>query len=123
MSESAELIPSQIFYSAIKVPNSELEDDKLITEVDRLNQRFGDKVTPGVIDDHIASVRFIYIRSTTLTICVITLKNGWAVVGESAAMSPERYDQGLGETFAYANARNKASGFIAYAKVDAAFRG
>ena len=52
-----------------------------------------------------------YIRpatAQTLTICVITLKNGFSMVGESACADPACYNQALGESLARANALNKA---------------
>lgn len=42
-----------------------------------------------------------------LTICVIVLRNGFTVVGESACASPENYDAELGYKIARENARNK----------------
>ena len=52
-----------------------------------------------------------YIRPSTaqtLTICVITLKNGFSLVGESACADPADYSRLLGEKLARANALNKA---------------
>ncbi|MEO9347990.1 Gp49 family protein [Acinetobacter radioresistens] len=42
-----------------------------------------------------------------LTFCVIVLKNGFTVTGESACASPENFDPGIGCKVAYENARNK----------------
>ena len=42
-----------------------------------------------------------------LTFCVITLKNGFTVTGESACASPENFDKIIGQKIAYENARNK----------------
>ena len=42
-----------------------------------------------------------------LTFCVITLKNGFTVTGESACVSPENFDAEIGKKIAYDNARNK----------------
>jgi len=39
-----------------------------------------------------------------LTVCVLTLENGFTVTGESACVSPENYKQEIGEKFAYGNA-------------------
>jgi Phage protein (N4 Gp49/phage Sf6 gene 66) family len=39
-----------------------------------------------------------------LTICVITLKNGFSVRGESACASPENFNKELGQRLAYENA-------------------
>ena len=42
-----------------------------------------------------------------LTFCVIVLKNGFTVTGESACASPENFDKIIGQKIAYENARNK----------------
>lgn len=42
-----------------------------------------------------------------LTICVLTLANGFTVTGESACASPENFDAELGRKIAYRNARDK----------------
>lgn len=42
-----------------------------------------------------------------LTFCVIVLKNGFTVTGESACASPENFDPEIGRKVAYENARNK----------------
>jgi hypothetical protein len=43
----------------------------------------------------------------TLTICVLSLTNGFNVVGESAPASPENFDAALGRKIARQNAVNK----------------
>lgn len=42
-----------------------------------------------------------------LTICVIVLKNGFTVTGESACASPENFNAKIGQKIAYGNAREK----------------
>ena len=42
-----------------------------------------------------------------LTFCVIVLKNGFTVTGESACASPENFNAEIGQKVAYENARNK----------------
>lgn len=42
-----------------------------------------------------------------LTFCVIILRNGFTVTGESACASPENFDAEIGRKIAYDNARNK----------------
>lgn len=42
-----------------------------------------------------------------LTICVLTLKNGFTVVGKSACASPENYDADLGGKIAREDARKQ----------------
>ena len=43
----------------------------------------------------------------TLTFCVLILKNGFTVTGESACASPENFNAEIGRKIAYENARNK----------------
>lgn len=43
----------------------------------------------------------------TLTFCVLVLKNGFTVTGESACASPENFDAEIGRKIAFENARNK----------------
>ena len=42
-----------------------------------------------------------------LTICILTLENGFTVTGESACASPENFDKLIGQKLAYENALNK----------------
>lgn len=42
-----------------------------------------------------------------LTFCVLVLRNGFTVTGESACASPENFDPEIGKRIAYDNARNK----------------
>ena len=47
------------------------------------------------------------VPDTTATICAITLKNGFTVVGESACIDPENFNHSIGEQVAYNNAFEK----------------
>lgn len=47
------------------------------------------------------------VPNTTVTICAITLKNGFTVVGESACIDPNNFDQAIGQQVAYNNAFEK----------------
>jgi hypothetical protein len=50
-----------------------------------------------------------------LTVCVLVLKNGFTVTGESACASPENYDAELGRKIARANAVSKVWPLMGYA--------
>ena len=50
-----------------------------------------------------------------LTFCVLVLKNGFTVTGESACASPENFDAELGRKIARANAINKVWLLMGYA--------
>ena len=42
-----------------------------------------------------------YVVNGTLTICILTLKNGFKVTGESACIEPEEFDAEIGKEIAY----------------------
>ena len=50
-----------------------------------------------------------------LTICVLVLRNGFTVTGESACASPENFDSDLGRTVARQNAVAKVWPLMGYA--------
>jgi hypothetical protein len=50
-----------------------------------------------------------------LTFCVLVLKNGFTVTGESACASPENFDAEVGRKIARANAINKVWPLMGYA--------
>jgi hypothetical protein len=51
--------------------------------------------------------RFAYTAMTRLTFCVLVLRNGYTVTGESACVSPENFDAELGRKIARQNAIDK----------------
>ena len=65
------------------------------------------RLSPAHIDATIVGEAYHVFPGTTLTICALTLKNGFQVVGESAAASPANFDAELGKKIARDNARNK----------------
>jgi len=65
------------------------------------------RVTPLDIDATIVSANYHRFPGTTLTVCALTLRNGFLVTGESAAASPENFDEAIGKRIAHDNARAK----------------
>ena len=65
------------------------------------------RLTPDHIDAQIAGEAYHVFPGTTLTVCALTLQNGFLVVGESAAASPANFDESIGRRIARDNARNK----------------
>lgn len=65
------------------------------------------RLSPALIDAQIAEIEFYRFRDTTLTMCFLTLKNGFIVTGESAAVSVENFDAEIGKNVAFENARQK----------------
>lgn len=52
---------------------------------------------------------------SALTLCVLVLRNGFTVTGESACASPENFDAAIGRKIARANAVNKVWPLMGYA--------
>ena len=73
------------------------------------------RLTPQHIDDQIVGKYFHVVPNTTMTLCVLTLKNGFHVTGESAAASPANFDPEIGQKIAFDNARGKIWALEGYA--------
>lgn len=68
-------------------------------------QKTPNRVSLDSMKDKIADEEYIHPDTIPhLTICVIILKNGFALVGKSAPADAENYDQALGEKFAFEDA-------------------
>lgn len=65
------------------------------------------RLNPQMIDAAIKSEAYHVFPGTAMTICALTLRNGFIVTGESAAASPENFDEAIGKKIARDNARNK----------------
>lgn len=87
------------------------------------------RVTPDDIEKNIASEHYFtaaegagagpeHIALNLLTFCVLILKNGFTVTGESACASPENFDAELGRKIARGNAKEKCWPLMGYALRD-----
>lgn len=65
------------------------------------------RLNPEHIDSIINKVEYHVFGGTQLTVCCMTLKNGFTVTGESACASPENFNKEIGEKIAFDMARNK----------------
>jgi hypothetical protein len=65
------------------------------------------RLTPDAIDAAIAGEQYHVFEGTTLTVCCLTLRNGYTVTGESAAASQANFDEEIGRKIARQNAREK----------------
>ncbi len=65
------------------------------------------RLTPDHIDAVIDKEDYHVFPGTTLTVCCLTLTNGFNVTGTSAAASPENFDVEIGKKIARQNARNE----------------
>lgn len=65
------------------------------------------RVTPEHLEGVIVSEQYHVFAGTTFTACLLTLKNGYTVLGESACASPENFNAELGRKIARDSAKNK----------------
>jgi hypothetical protein len=67
------------------------------------------KVTKESIEAKIAHVEHTrpFFENPTMTVCAITMRNGFTVTGISAPASPENFDEQVGQRYAYDDAFKK----------------
>jgi len=65
------------------------------------------RITPERIEEVIKSEEYHIFENSQSTVCLLTLNNGYSVIGESACASPENFNKELGEKIARESAKNK----------------
>lgn len=73
----------------------------------------GPKVTEDRINEVIKSVDYFKLTGV-MTACVITLVNGFEILGKSACASPENFDEETGRDLAFQDARRQIWAFEGY---------
>lgn len=72
------------------------------------------RITEADVDAAIVRSQYHVFEGSQLTVCCLTLRNGFTVTGESACASPENFDAELGRKIAYRNAHSKVWQLEAY---------
>lgn len=89
-----------------------MKEDKALNdaEVECMIKRKG-LTAPRLDQTHInsvvADINYYVFPTTQLTVCCLTLVNGFTVTGESACASPENFDAEIGRGIALTNAKDK----------------
>jgi hypothetical protein len=65
------------------------------------------RITPAHINAQIISEAYYVFPGTTVTVCLLTLANGFTVTGESACASAANFNEDIGRSIARDNARDK----------------
>ena len=65
------------------------------------------RLTPEMVDDAIVKTQYHVFDDSCLTVCCLTLKNGFTVIGHSACASPENFNEEIGQKIARKNAREQ----------------
>lgn len=76
------------------------------------------RITPEYVDAQIVGEQYYVFPGTTVTVCCLTLYNGFSVIGESACASQENFDREIGERIARENARRKIWALEGYVLCD-----
>lgn len=64
-------------------------------------------LTPEKIEQTIVSEQYHQFITTTVTVCCLTLANGFCVIGQSACADPENFDSEQGRKIARDDAKRK----------------
>jgi Phage protein (N4 Gp49/phage Sf6 gene 66) family len=65
------------------------------------------RLNPAHIDATIVGEEFHLFETSKKTICQLTLRNGFTVIGEAGVVSPENFNAEIGRDVARKNAREK----------------
>jgi hypothetical protein len=74
------------------------------------------------IQDKVKKTTYTVLPDTTTTICQLHMENGYVILGTSACVDPSKYNQALGEKYAYEDAINKAWPLEGYLLAEEIFR-
>ena len=85
--------------------DNQIVSEIYITGYDAINAAMNSGT--GLIKSHYQEGIDLLAPAETLTFCILILKNGFTVTGESACVSPENFNAEIGRKIARENARNK----------------
>lgn len=104
-------------------PPMQTSENSAIEQEIQAKGKTAPRVTPADIEANISEAVYInpgdYLRpshpASVLTICILVLRNGFTVTGESACASPENFDAAIGRKIARENAVAKIWPLMGYA--------
>lgn len=65
------------------------------------------RLSPELIDSRIQDEAYYVFPGTTVTVCCLTLQNGFNTVGKSACVSVDNFNEEIGRVIAREDARKK----------------
>lgn len=81
------------------------------------------KVTKEHIEARIVDTAYMVLPDSTVTICNLTLENGFSVRGESACVDPRNFNLQIGREIAYRDAFEKLWQLEGYLLAERRWRG
>lgn len=83
-----------------------MDENKLETELQELGLN-APRLSPTLINETIVDEAYYVFPGTVMTVCCLTLQNGFNVVGTSAPASPENFNEAKGREIARDKAREQ----------------
>ena len=93
-------------------------EEQQIEDLIQAKGKTAPRIRPQDLDDAIdpnVAVQYHVFPGSKSTVCEITLKNGFTVRGEAAVVDPTNFDEEIGRTVAFKDARNKLWPLLGFA--------
>lgn len=84
-----------------------MPSDELIEKVLQEKGLNAPRLSPTMISETILAEQYYIFPGTVLTVCCLTLQNGFNVIGKSAPVSPENFNEEIGRNIARSDAVNQ----------------
>ena len=75
-------------------------------------------VTTEAVEASILAEQYHHFPGSTVTVCLLTLRNCFTVVGQSACVNPDNFDPELGNNLALDDAKQQVFRFLAFRMLD-----
>ena len=92
---------------AVEANTTGILEDKIKSLDERIAAQPYEKVTMYGIKSRVVKTEFIVLPNSTVTLCNITLENGFSVRGESACVDKRNFNMKIGEELAEKDALSK----------------
>lgn len=99
-----------------------MSNEEVVEKAIRSKGLSSPRLDPKAIDETILSEQYHVFPGTNMTVCCLTLRNGYNVVGESSCASDENFDLEIGQMIARENARKKIWALEGYLLKENLFR-
>lgn len=75
----------------------------------------------ALLNKQVSSVKFYKVGVKT-TVALLTANNGFEIVGTSACVNPDDFNEPIGQHFALVDALNELDGFIGFVRQQESFK-
>lgn len=93
-------------------------DENVPMNQEQINEVLSKQTAPKIhsedLDAQVSEVQYLQVPGKTLIYCVITMLNGFTVTGESACADPANFNEEVGKSIAFRNAKDKMWSLLGY---------